>query len=54
VTIRTSPPSSGPSFSLHRLEFLDHPELRTEREMMEVLRESLPIEAEALAVIFAL
>jgi hypothetical protein len=42
-------------FSLQRLGFLDGlTEPRSDREMMEVLRESLPIEAEALAVIFAL
>jgi hypothetical protein len=42
-------------FCLQRLGFLgEREEPQTERELLGVLRESLPIEAEALAVIFAL
>jgi hypothetical protein len=41
-------------FSLQRLGFLETGEPQSEREMMEVLRETMPIEAEALATIFCL
>jgi hypothetical protein len=41
-------------FSLQKLGFIEKSEPHNERELLEVLRESLPLEAESLAVIFAL